>query len=250
MIITISGQYGSGGNEVGMRLAEIMGYRVFDAQLIVRAREIYTQTGMRDDRPSWWPNLSLKPYDEDDIFPSLGTALGQAELELKSDQMTSDSSFAHLGSEADHFRRAMLESLTGAVMECSEGGDCILFGKCSDFILRGVPDTIHVFSTADMDVRISRIMSQYNLNLDNVGGSQWLAPSYTLQEAGQLLNMERRDALELMYTTDKRRADLFEFLTGERWGDLERFDYHIVGDELNLDVQTSLLLEFVRKKMR
>jgi len=249
MIITISGQYGSGGNEVGMRLAEILDYKVFDAQLIVRAREIYMETGGRADKPSWWPSLSLKPYGDDDIFPRLGTALGQAELELQSDQMTSESSFANLGSETENFRRAMLESLTAAIAEYTKSGDCILFGKCSDFILRGLPDTIHVFSTADMDVRISRIMSQYNLNLDNVRGSKWLPPSYTLQEAGQLLNMERRDALELMYTTDKRRADLFEFLTGEHWGDLAHFDYHIVGNDLDLEMQTSLLLEFVREKM-
>jgi len=249
MIITISGQYGSGGNEVGMRLAEILNYKVFDAQLIVRAREIYTDISKRTDKPSWWPNLSLKPYSDDDIFPHLGTALGQAELELKSDQMTSASSFASLGPETDNFRRAMLESLTGAIMEYTKDGNCILFGKCSDFILRDTPNTIHVFSTADMDARISRIMSQYNLNLDNVSGSKWLAPSYTLQEAGHLLNMERRDALELMYTTDKRRTDLFEFLTGERWGDLEHFDYHIIGNDLDLDTQTDKFLEFVRGKM-
>ena len=249
MIITISGQYGSGGHEVGVRVAEILGYKVYDAQIIVRAREIYTRISERADKPSWWPSLKLTPYNTNDVFPHLGTALGQAELELKSDQMTSSSSFENLGEQTDSFRRAMMESLSGAIMEYAKDGDCILCGKGSDFILRGRPDAIHVFSTADMDARIKRIMSQYNLSLDSISGSKWLAPSYTLQEAGQLLNMERKDALELMYTTDKRRSDLFEFLTGERWGDLEHYDYQIVGNDLDLDTQTDAFLAFVRDKM-
>lgn len=44
MIITISGQYGSGGNEIGQAVAEKLGYRILDSQLVVRAREIFKET--------------------------------------------------------------------------------------------------------------------------------------------------------------------------------------------------------------
>jgi|GEM_PF-1480582 len=250
MIITISGQYGSGGNEIGERLAEILDYRIFDTQLIIRSREIYSEKSESADRPDWWPERRLTPFQEANDFPRLGSALWQAELDLKNDSITHDTSFKDFGSETENYRRAMLESLTQAVLECAEGGDCVLYGKCSDYILRDRQDAVHVFTTADMEVRIKRIMNLYNFSMEKVKGSKWLKASYTIQGAGDLLNMERRDAIELIYTTDKRRSDLFEFLTGEKWGDSEHIDFRIDGNGLNADEAENELIRYVQKKIK
>ncbi|MCL2392518.1 MAG: cytidylate kinase-like family protein [Oscillospiraceae bacterium] len=249
MIITISGQYGSGGNEIGRSLAEIFGYKILDSQLIVRAREIYAQTSKSADRPDWWPSRSLTSYNEANDFPRLDSALGQAELKLKTDLITSDETFGDYGDETENVRKAMLEAQSRAILEYSEGGGCVIFGKCSDYILRDHKDTIRAFSKADMEVRIKRIMNLYNMNMDKTTGSKWLPPSYTLQEAGQFLDMERRDAIALIYSTDKRRSDLFEFLTGEKWGAGDYIDYHISGNDENLDNQTNMFLEFIRERI-
>ena len=249
MIITISGQYGSGGNEVGRRLAEILGYRVFDSQIIVRAREIYSEISKSADKPDWWPDKSLEPYNEVHDFPRLGSALGQAELKLKTDRIITEGAFGGYGSETENFRRAMLEAQTKAVLEYAEGGECIIFGKCSDYILHGRNDAIRAFSTAEMEVRINRIMNLYNMNMDRMGGSKWLPPSYTLQEAGQFINMERNEAIALIYSTDRRRSELYEFLTGLKWGDPKNSDYQIVGNDENLEEQTNLLLRFVQSRI-
>lgn len=248
MIITISGQYGSGGNEVGDRLAEILNYKILDTQLIVRSREIYFEKSKSADKPDWWPKRKLTSFQETNDSPRLGSALWQAELDLKNDIITYDTSYKDFGAESGSFRRAMLESLTQSVLECVEGGNCIIYGKCSDYILRGRPDAIHAFATADMEVRINRTLNRYNFSSEKVKAPKWLPMSYTLQEAGYLLNMDRRDAIELIYTTDRRRSDLFEFLTGEKWGDPEHFDYQLVGDDLNVDDLANSFLQYVQKR--
>jgi len=250
MIVTISGQYGSGGNEIGTRVAEALNYKVLDSQLIVRAREIYTEISKSKNKPDWWPARNLVPFNEANDFPRLASALGQAEMKQKTDLFDMAANYSSYGDESENIRRAMLEAQTKAIMEYSEGGNCLLFGKGSNYILRGRPDTIHAFTTADMEVRIRRIMNLYNFNADKISQSKWMPPSYTLQEAGQFLDMERRDAIDLIYTTDKRRADFFEFLTGEKWGgESEYIDYQINGNDEDLKAETDRFLKFIREKM-
>lgn len=157
MIITISGQYGSGGNEIGSRLAEILNYKMLDSQLVVRAREIYTEISGSTEKPIWWPSRYHTPFHEEDDFPHPGTPYEQAEFKLKTDLIATDTSFENLGPVADKVRKAMLDAQSKAILEFAEEGNCILFGKCSNFVLRDRKDAIHAFSTADLDVRIKRI---------------------------------------------------------------------------------------------
>jgi hypothetical protein len=252
MIITISGQYGSGGIKIGNRISEVMGYKLYDSKLIVRAREIYTEISKSKDRPDWWPKRNLMPFHESNDYPSIGafgSALWQAERYLRNEEVTYGSSFQY-GKDTDSVRKAVYECQAKAVEELSAGGDCVLFGKCADYVLRGRGDVIRAFSSADMELRIDRILNLYNLNIGKIsGGSRWLPPSYTLQEAGRVLDMERRDAISLIYETDKRRADLYDFLTGEKWGDPKNYDYQIDGNVEDLNIEADKFIEFISERI-
>lgn len=249
MIITISGQYGSGGNEVGARLAEALNYKLLDSQLVVRAREIYTEISGSTEKPIWWPSRYHTPFHEEDDFPRLDTPYEQAEFKLKTDLIATDTSFENLGPVADKVRQAMLEAQSKAILEFAEEGDCILFGKCSNFVLRDYPDSVHVFSTADLEIRIKRIRNLYNMSMKKMRGADGAPSAYTIRDARRFfINMSRKKATELILATDKRRASCYEFITGEKWGDLDRFDFLISGNDLNLDAQTDKLLETVKSK--
>lgn len=248
MIITISGQYGSGGNEVGIRLAELLNYRMLDAQLVIRAREIYTAKSGSGEKPSWWPSRYNMPFYEEDDIPAPGTAYEQAEFKLKTDLIDAGAAFDDLGPESEGVRRAMLEAQSESILEYVESGNCIILGKCSNFVLRDRKDAVHVFATADLDVRINRIMHLYNITMDKVRGAKWMPPAYVIRNAGRFINMDATTAEELIRSTDKRRAVCYEFITGEKWGDLERFDFHLVGNDHNLDAQTDSLLKFIRER--
>ena len=232
---------------MGGRLAEILGYRAFDAQLVVRARAIYTATYGGEDSALQAESQNML-FHEEGTQPRPGTAYEQAEFKLKTDLIYLDAEFEDFDVDTESIRKAVLDAQTKAVHEFAEGGNCVLFGKASDFILRGHPDTIHVFSTADIEARIKRIMNVYNLSMDKKRGGRWLQPAYAIQEAEQYVNMGRGAARELIYTTDRRRAAYYEFITGEKWGNLKNYDYVISGNDLDMETQTDLLLQFIKNK--
>ena len=247
MIITISGQFGSGVTEIGESLADILGYKVYDTQLVMRAREIYKTSIDDTDRPMLWPSGFITPFNDEDEYPQSGTAYDQAEAEINTDFISTDMSFEHMGETAGEVRKNMMEAQTKAVLEFAEGGNCIFFGKGTDFILRGYPNSVHAFSRADLDIRIKRIMNRYNMTTEKMKSS-WLLPSYSVQDAAQFINMGRKQATELVHSADYKRVAYYEFLTGEKWGDPEKYDYLIFGNDLNIEKETNKFLGFIREK--
>lgn len=234
MIYTISGQYGSGGNEIGQQLAERLGYRILDSQLVIRAREIFTEES-GGAYPQWWPSRNHQVFDEEDDIPLPGTAYEQAQFKLQTDLIGSTKPFEELGTAADSVRKAMLDAQTKAIMEYIEGGNCVILGKCSNFILRGREDTINVFTIADLNARIKRIQNIYNVTMDIFKGARWHPSAYMVRNAGQFYNMKREVAENLIENTDHRRASCYEFITGEKWGDESKFEYYFncTGEDLS-----------------
>jgi hypothetical protein len=233
MIITISGQYGSGGNEIGQALAERLGYRILDSQLVARARELFVAS-RGGERPVWWPSRYDQPFCEEDDLPVIGTAYDQARFKLRTDLLDSSPELKELGPEADEVRKEMLEAQSKAILEYTEGGNCVVLGKCSNFVLRGQPGTLHVFTTAELESRIKRIRNLYNLTMDKVTGSRWTPPAYALRNAYSFLNMSRDTAVELIQATDQRRASIYEFITGEQWGGPQSYDLLLDGSDKDL----------------
>ena len=247
MIITISGQYGSGGNEIGTALAEKLGYRLLDSQLVIRAREIFTEeTG--GGKPSWWPSRYGQPFHEEDDFPVLGTAYEQARFRLQTDLLGSTEQFEELGTAALSVRQAMLSAQTKAIEEYTEGGDCIIFGKCANYILRDREDAFHVFVTGDFDSRTKRIRNLYNVTMDRVKGARWMPPAYALRDAGRFINMSVSDAHCLIATTDYRRASCYEFITCRQWGAKNDYDLFIETKTQNLDKHVDEILALIAEK--
>ena len=247
MIITISGQYGSGGNEIGQAVADKLGYRVLDSQLVIRAREIFKEsTG--GEKPVWWPSRYNEPFCEEDDVPLLGTAYEQAQFKLQTDLLGPAGQLEVLGDAAEPARRAMLSAQTQAIEEYIEGGNCVILGKCSNFILRGREDTLHVFTRAELESRIHRIMNLYNLTMDKVKGARWVPPAYFVRNAGMFVNMSRDAALSLIETTDHRRAACYEFITGEQWGHEPGFDFMLDGTNPDLSAHVDTLLHEIQRR--
>ena len=250
MIITIAGQYGSGGDQVGVRLAQLLGYKLYDSELIIRAREIYDAEYGDVVRPIKKLDRNDISYYHDNDAQNLSVSYRQAEIALQTDLMFSDMiSLEDLGPESEDFRKAMLDAQSRAVLEFAESGDCILFSKCSGYILRDRPDAIHAFSTADLDVRIMRVMNLNNIVAEEkADGKKRLAITNVIL-ARKMINMDRDAARSLIETTDKRRAAYHEFITGEKWGHPKHYDFHISGNKLDyMEEQTDLFLQFIRER--
>ena len=134
-IITISRQYGSGGREIGKKIAEHFGIPFYDNELITRAaRESgYAETAFE--------NAEKKATNSLLYSIAMGmSAYGSQEA-----------GFSHLSLD-DRIYLAQSD----IIKKCAEEGPCVIVGRCADYILKDRSDVVHLFVYADLDFRIQR----------------------------------------------------------------------------------------------
>jgi cytidylate kinase len=173
-IITIGRQFGSGGRELGKRLAEAMGIGYFDREVI---SEISRKSGLAETyvnnfvekRVSYYP-ITVGRTFHNPITLQMDTEVYRAQ--------------------------------SAAIRELAERGDCVIIGRCADYILEDMhPVNLFVFS--DMDSRIARCRRK--------------APADE-----HLTDNELRKKI---LAVDKSRAKYYEFYTGQTWGKMQH--YHL-----------------------
>ena len=139
-IITIGRQFGSGGREIGMRLAKYYGIQCYDKELISRAasesgfcKEMIQQ---HDERPtnSFLYNLVMDTY-------SFGY---------------NASSFVDMPISQKVFL-AQFETIKKIAQE----GPCVIVGRCADYALADNPHALHFFIHASEEFKIRNIMDRF-----------------------------------------------------------------------------------------
>ena len=141
-VITIGRQYGSGGKEIGLRLAKELGIKCYDKELLDRAakdsglcQELFENN---DEKPtnSFLYSLVMDTY-------SCGYA---------------SAAFADMPIKHKVFL-AQFDTIKNIAKE----GPCIMVGRCADYALSDFEDSISVFIHADLDKRIRRIARKFEL---------------------------------------------------------------------------------------
>ena len=139
--INIGRQLGSGGRAIGRLLADSMGARYLDRELLTLAAdrsglspEIFERT---DEHKGFLHTLAGS------LFPAFSARTGYY------DESVNDDTLFRLQSEA--IRRAAQEA------------PCIIIGRCADYVLRDMPRTVNVFVVADRRDRIARLCRMNNI---------------------------------------------------------------------------------------
>ena len=133
-IITISRQFGSGGKEIAEILAEKMGVRCYDRQILYLAAE------------------------------KMGDTEVDIESILESAYRTPDSSIGSMGTygfEAVPYYNKMFREQAKAILKIAEKGSAVFLGRCADAVLRGHPDCFSFFIYADEEFRRERAGTHY-----------------------------------------------------------------------------------------
>lgn len=137
-IITIGRQFGSGGRELGRRLAEEMGYQYYDKEII---SEISNQTSMSEGYVSQIIDRSPRH-----LFPI---------------------TIGHSISFADNYYLKQVQSVYKAqsdiIQELAQKSDCVIIGRCADYILRN-SSPYRLFVYASIESRIQRCLERADLN--------------------------------------------------------------------------------------
>ena len=180
-IITISREFGSGGRTVGKHTAEKLGIPCYDNELLEKiaeesglAKEYIAERGEYTPRGGW-----------------LATAFADRSVNGLSVQ--------------DYLWTGQRK----LILEIAEKEDCVIVGRCADYILEGKAELLKVFVHAPMAMRAERIVKLYG---------------------------EREDSPEKrLRDKDKRRASYYQFYTDMEWGKAQNYHISLDSGKLGID---------------
>lgn len=142
-IITIGRQYGSGGKEIGRRLAEELGVPFYDEEL---AEAVAEDANAHPD--------VVKGADEKATNSFLYSLVAGNGLRGIND--------------AIHYELPINDkvfiSQSKYIKEIAKNGGCVIVGRCADYVLDGNENLFRVFLFSDMESKKKRIMELYSLN--------------------------------------------------------------------------------------
>ena len=184
-IITVSREFGSGGRTIGKMLAERLNLKYYDKELVKRI--------------------------------SLETGFDPKYIEEHGEYAQSRSIFSYMFGAQSH--PEVMKGMTPAdflwcmqrdiILDIAEKEDCVIVGRCADYILRDRDDCLNVFIHAPKNKRAERIVKLY--------GESDVAPEKRLDDK------------------DARRKVNYRHFTGREWGVAQ--NYHLALDSGMLGIE-------------
>lgn len=141
-IITISREYGSGGHEVGEKLAKRLGWTFYDREIVNMTVD---HTGL--------PEHFVEQHEQ-----------RMTNLSRLWKYITMDSLVMNSGQEgfSDDDRLFIAQSLV--VKRVAARGHCVIVGRCADVILKDDPRCFNVFIKASHDFKCRRVMEDEHVS--------------------------------------------------------------------------------------
>lgn len=199
-IITIGRQFCSGGAEIGHKVSKYLEIPYYDKEILDEAAGILKMDAedvkKHDEKPPrlWdYPGYQYANYwytDDPSLMLPVSIRIAEAQF--------------------------------SAINKFADNGNCVIMGRCADFVLADRPNVISVFIKADIASRIQRAVRLYNI---------------TPEEAKKLIKK-----------TDKIRADYYDSHTSQVWGRAEYYDLVIDSGKFGTDLSARLICECVEKK--
>lgn len=189
-IITIGRQFGSNGRLIGLALADRLGIRCYDKELIKFASE-HTDI----------PYEQLKLVDEKREKPWRYEADENPDL---------DRQYRY-----GHIDEILFQIQSKIIRQLAENEDCIIVGRCADYVLRGEDRCKNVYLYAPFDVRVGTIMDRY---------------SYDSKKAASLIKK-----------VDKDRRYYYNYYTDQEWDDIDSYDLAIDTSSFTVDEIVDML---------
>lgn len=180
-MITISREFGSGGRTIGRILADQLGFAFYDKEIIEKLVE---KTG----------------YDKKFVEEQAEYAPGKNVFSYAFVGRTIDGMSLN-----DYLWRAQRET----ILELAAKENCVIVGRCADFVLKDRDDVLNVFIHANKEFRAKRIVEQYGESTDK--------PMKRLEDK------------------DKKRAVNYKYYTDQTWGMCR--NYHLSLDSSEIDIE-------------
>ena len=142
-IYTIGREFGSGGREVGEKLAAKLGIKLYDKELLQQAA-----------KDSGFCEEIFENHDEKPTNSFLYS------LVMDTYSVSGYSAAPFLDMPLNHkIFLAQFET----IKKIAEKESCVIVGRCADYALSDNPDCINIFIHADLDVRIKNVSRNLNI---------------------------------------------------------------------------------------
>ena len=193
-VIAIGRQFGSGGHDIGKVLAEKLGYDFYDAEIIQ----------MTAGTTGYLPEF-VKKNEEIMTNSLLYDLVNQMYLNIdRQDEAPKDKIF---------------EAECQVVRDLAKKGNCVIVGRCADYVLRNSGNCLKVFFSAPLVSRIRRVAQRQNIS--------------------------EEEAKSTVQKNEKLRADNYRYYTRRMWGAAGNFDL-----SLNTDLGEEFIENCIRSAMK
>ena len=142
-IYTIGREFGSGGREVGEKIAAKLGIKLYDKELLQQAA-----------KDSGFCEEIFENHDEKPTNSFLYS------LVMDTYSVSGYSAAPFLDMPLNH--KVFLAQFE-TIKKIAEKESCVIVGRCADYALSDNPDCINIFIHADLDVRIKNVSRNLNI---------------------------------------------------------------------------------------
>lgn len=138
-VITIGREFGCNASEVGRKLAERLGVKFYEKELVEKAAQI---AGMDE---STLYDLDRKKSDKNLLYHYVNE-------------------FGY-GVADSYFSEKAVEAQAYVIRDIASKETCVMFGRCADYFLADYENVLNVFLYAPFDFRLQHVSSSYNLTV-------------------------------------------------------------------------------------
>ena len=200
-VITIGRQLGSGGKLIGKLLSEKLGFKFYDKDILA---EIAKSNGLS---ANLFDGMDDKPTNSFLYALVMGVQSGKGLYYQYNDVLNGDNLF---------------KIQSDLIKDLAAKDDCVVVGRCADYILRNSKDLTRIFCYADPAYRIKTIIERNGVS--------------------------EKEASSAISKADKRRANYYNFYTNQTWGDMVNYDLAINTGTLSKDDAVKLILSYINMK--
>lgn len=194
-LVTIAREHGSGGRLIGTKLAEEMGFAFYDKEIIAMTAK---ESGFTEEFVSRMEHTKTSSF-----LYSIYAATQEMPL-----------------TEQVYLVQSNI------IKEIAAKGNCVIVGRCADYVLREEPKCVRAFIHAPIEERVRRVKEFY--------------------QEGQGTDEQVRAHILKM---DKRRASYYDYFAQCKWGQAQ--NYHIALDSsMGIDAAVEVLKTVVRERMK
>ena len=200
-VISIGREFGSGGKYIAECLAEKLNVKCYDNELLTKVSKDY--------------NIDLKLLNEVDEKQKISFWYSFA-----TNYNFKDKAVSPISAEDNLFLKQ-----AKIIEELYEKENCIIIGRCSDYILKDKKNVITVFIySSDFDFKVNR--------------------------KKEFENLSEKDAKKKIKKIDKERANYYNHFTSQIWGAKENYDITIDSSKLGMDKTVEILENYIKERLK